>query len=241
MTSEQLSRTELLLGKQGVEKLQNSHVLIVGLGGVGGETAVMLARAGVGAFTLCDGDVVAESNCNRQAVAFVDTVGESKAEAAAALLRRINPDVKLSLLPRFIEPEDAEALVLQHSFDFIVDCIDSVASKVALLVACHKHKLPVVTSMGAGAKMDPSRIKIDDISRTSNCSLARVVRRRLIAEGIKKGITAVYSTENAIAEAVHAGSKERGKGTTVGTISYMPNLFGCFLASHVIRKLVEEK
>lgn len=237
MKEEQLSRTRLLLGDDKLERLRHCHVLVVGLGGVGGMAVEMLARAGIEHFTLVDGDKVALSNTNRQVIAFADNVGVSKTEAIASLLRRINPGVVLDLLPQYLAEEDIAPLLDRKEYAFVLDCIDTVGPKCMLLAECRQRKLPIISAMGAGAKTDPSRIKIGDISKTQYCSLARVVRRRLATMGIKKGIPVVFSTEEPHAKAVLKGSPERGKGSTVGSISYLPNMFGCFMAAYVLERL----
>lgn len=237
MNQEQNQRTALLLGQKKINRLRDSHILIVGLGGVGGMAMEMLARSGVGYFTLVDGDKVSGSNVNRQILAFSDNVGNTKVEEAKKRILRINPDAKVEVNATYLEAEDIPFLFEEKSYHFVLDCIDTVAPKVALLAECYKRKIPVISSMGAGAKLDPSRIKISDISKTSYCSLARVVRRGLKTQGIKKGIPVVYSSEEAIKSAVELGSQDKGKRTTVGTISYLPNLFGCFVAAYALENL----
>lgn len=237
MIQEQLERTSLLLGEEHLQRIQKAHLLVVGLGGVGGMTIEMLARAGVNRFTLVDGDRTSLSNTNRQLLAFRDNVGELKTDEAKKRILRINPEAEVTLLSHFITEEDVTSLLSSSSFDFVLDCIDTVASKVALLSECYTRKIPLISSMGAGAKLDPSRVKIADISKTNYCSLARVVRRKLKLQGIKKGIPVVYSSEEPLRKAVLTGSLERGKNTTVGTISYLPNLFGCFMAAYVLNRL----
>lgn len=237
MHTQQTERTALLLGEERVKALAEKHVLVVGLGGVGGIAVEMLARAGVGRFTLVDGDKVSISNTNRQVIAFMDNIGTPKVDAMAHVLRRINPDIALTCYNQYLEEYDIAPLLERDNYDFVLDCIDTVAPKCALLAACRERKIAVVSSMGAGAKSDPSRIKVDDISKTSYCLLARVVRRRLKEMGIKKGIPTIFSTEEARKEAVRRGSQERGKGSTVGTVSYMPNLFGCHMAAYVLEHL----
>lgn len=237
MRQEQLERTSLLLGEEHLQRIQKAHLLVVGLGGVGGMTIEMLARAGVNRFTLVDGDRTSLSNTNRQLLAFRDNVGELKTDEAKKRILRINPEAEVTLLSHFITEEDVTSLLSSSSFDFVLDCIDTVAPKVALLSECYTRKIPLISSMGAGAKLDPSRVKIADISKTNYCSLARVVRRKLKLQGIKKGIPVVYSSEEPLRKAVLTGSLERGKNTTVGTISYLPNLFGCFMAAYVLNRL----
>jgi len=235
-----LNRTELLLGSEKLEKLQNANVLVVGLGGVGAYAAEQICRAGVGKMTLVDGDVVEITNRNRQLPALVSTNGEPKAEILAARFRDINPEIKLTIVNDFISDEKTVELLKSLPFDFVVDCIDTLSPKVYLIYHALQIGLPVVSSMGAGGKMDPEKIRIDDISKTSYCKLAKVVRKRLADLGIKKGLQVVYSTEVTDERAVRA-EDSRYKKSTVGTISYMPALFGCFISSVVIRGLTSSK
>lgn len=237
MTKEQYTRSELLLGSSKVSSIQSSHILVVGLGGVGGMALEMLARSGVGHFTLVDGDCIALSNTNRQLLATTENTGRLKTEVAYERLKSINPDVTVELFSHFIEGEKVQTLFEDRSYSFVVDCIDTVEPKCLLIEQALARRIPIVSAMGAGAKLDPTRIRIADISKTEHCSLARVVRRRLAKVGIKKGLPVVFSTEPPIASAVRSGSSERGKGATVGTISYLPNLFGAYMAAYVIERL----
>lgn len=229
-------RTELLIGKDGVEKLKNSSVLIVGLGGVGGMAAEMICRAGVGSLTLIDRDTVSESNINRQLIALTSTVGQAKAEVLAARLRDINTEVKLKVIFDWLDENNMQQIVSPDKFDYVVDCIDTLSPKVHLLKTCVEMGIHVVSAMGAGAKMDPTKVKIDDISKTNYCALARAVRQRLAKLGVKNGIQVVYSTEEAEKSSV-IETDEKYKKSTTGTISYMPGLFGLLLASIVIRDI----
>lgn len=219
-----MDRTALLLGEEAVSRLQKAHVLILGVGGVGGEAAVMLARAGVGHLTLVDGDTVDLSNVNRQAVAFRSTVGMLKTEALAAILRDIAPDMDLTLVSRYITPEDAGTLLTPPP-DFAVDAIDDVPAKTAFLLAAKQQDIPLISAMGAGGRVDPSLIRECDIAKTCQCGLARAVRTRLREAGVHSGIRVVFSPEVPV------------KTSPVGTVSYMPNLFGCFCAAAAIRSL----
>ena len=214
---EWLSRTRLLFGDEPIKRLQNAHVLVVGVGGVGAYAAEMIVRAGIGALTIIDGDTVSESNLNRQ----------------------LNPDLKLTAQHRFIEEEDIPALLEGGEIDFVIDAIDTLAPKVALIAYCLRHKIKIVSSMGAGGRKDPSAIRIADIADTYHCALAKAVRLRLRKEGISKGLKTVFSTEQTDRNAVVVVEGERNKKSTVGTISYLPAIFGCYLAGHVIRKLTE--
>lgn len=230
-------RTELLLGKERAEHLSRSHVLVVGLGGVGAYAAEMICRAGIGEMTIIDADAVSESNLNRQLPSLHSTLGKSKAEVMAQRLRDINPELKLTVYREFIRDTRTEEILDSAPFDFIVDAIDSVSPKAYLLYHARMRNLPVVSSMGAGAKSDPAQVKIDDLSNTYNCGLAKAMRKRLSRMGIKKGIPAVFSTELPDTAAIVPVENEECKLTTAGTVSYMPAVFGCFLASYVIRNV----
>lgn len=230
-------RTTLLLGEEGMQRLRTSHVLVVGLGGVGAYAAEEIARAGVGRMTIVDADVVSLSNVNRQLPALHSTLGKPKAEVMAARLKDINPELELTVRNTFVRDEETEALLDEAHYDFVVDAIDTLSPKTFLIYHALQRHLPIVSSMGAGAKIDPLRIRIADISKTSDCALARAVRKRLRGMGISSGLPVVYSTEPADARAVVEVDDEECKRTTTGTVSYMPAIFGCYLASYVIRQL----
>lgn len=231
------SRTELLLGKERLERFSEAHVLVVGLGGVGAYAAEQICRAGIGQMTIVDADTVNESNLNRQLPALHSTLGEPKAEVVATRLMDINPELKLTVVNEFLRDERTEEILDHANYDFIVDAIDSLSPKVFLLYHALLRKIPIVSSMGAGAKIDPSQVRIADISKTSNCALAKAVRKRLRGLGVQKGIPVVYSTEMANPDAVIEVNDEACKRTTTGTVSYMPAIFGCYLASYVIRNI----
>lgn len=231
------TRTELLLGADRMERLAHSHVLVVGLGGVGAYAAEQICRAGIGRMTIVDADVVNESNINRQLPALHSTLGMPKAEVVARRLLDINPKLKLTVLNEFLRDERTEEILSEATYDFIVDAIDSLSPKVYLLFYAYNRKIPIVSSMGAGAKIDPSQVRIADISKTSNCALAKAVRKRLRGMGISKGIPAVFSTEMANPDAIIEIDNEQCKRSTAGTVSYMPAIFGCYLASYVINQL----
>ena len=232
-----IERTDLLLGTERLDKLRNANVLVVGLGGVGAYAAEMLCRAGVGNLTIVDGDIVEETNRNRQLPALVSTQGKPKAEVLEQRFRDINPDVRLVVINDFLRDEKTIELLDNNKFDYVVDCIDTLSPKVFLIYHAVSRGLKVVTSMGAGGKLDPARVRIADISKSHDCKLARVVRKRLHRLGIRKGITAVFSPEEVPDEAIRL-EQSQNKNSTVGTISYMPAVFGCFVASVVIRDLV---
>lgn len=233
------TRTELLLGHSRMERLTNSHVLVVGLGGVGAYAAEQICRAGVGQMTIIDSDTVNESNINRQLPALHSTIGMPKAEVVARRLLDINPSLKLTVIHEFLRDERTEAILSETRYDFVVDAIDSLSPKAFLLYHAYKKGIPVVSSMGAGAKMDPSQVKVADLSKTCNCALAKAVRKRLRGLGIQKGIPVVFSTEMANPEAVIEIEREACKRTTTGTVSYMPAIFGCYLAAYTINQLAQ--
>lgn len=237
MDNDWTTRTALLLGTEGMRRLAASHVLVVGLGGVGAYAAEEIARAGVGRMTLVDADVVSLSNLNRQLPALHSTLGKPKAEVMAARLRDINPDLEIEVRNCFVRDEETEALLDAAHYDFVVDAIDTLSPKTFLIYHALQRHLPIVSSMGAGAKVDPSRIRIADISKTTDCALARAVRKRLKGMGISSGLPVVFSTEPANPQAILEVEDEACKRTTTGTVSYMPALFGCYLASYVIRHL----
>lgn len=235
-----LQRTELLLGKERLAQLQRAHVLIVGLGGVGAYAAESLCRAGIGELTLVDADTVEETNRNRQLLALTSTVGQPKTEVLAERLRLINPDVKLHLIHEFLRDERTIEVLQQADYDYVVDAIDSLSPKVFLIYHAMQRQLRVVSAMGAGGKMDPSLVQVADISKTYKCRLAHTVRKRLHKMEIYKGFKAVFSPEPVREGSVCLDANpEINKLSTVGTISYMPAIFGLIAASVVIRDLVE--
>lgn len=228
-------RTALLLGDEAVARLARAHVAVVGLGGVGGAAAEMLARAGVGRLTLVDSDTVADTNRNRQLCALVSTVGKPKTEVVAARLRDIHPALELREVREFLCEENVAAL-LEPRPDAVVDAIDTLSPKIALIQYCLKAGIPLVSSMGSGAKRDATAVRIADISRTRQCPLAHMLRKRLHKLGIREGFQAVYSEEVPVAEAV-VMEEGRNKKSNVGTISYLPTVFGCACAQAVINQL----
>lgn len=233
------ARTELLIGQSGIEKLASSHVLVAGLGGVGSYTVEQLCRAGIGKLTIVDGDTVHPSNRNRQLPALKSTEGKFKTAIVAERLLDINPEIKLNIINQYIKDESLIEVVNQP-YDFVVDAIDTLAPKVFLLYYAHQYGHQVVSSMGAGGKFDPSQIEVVDINDTKNCRLAYYMRKKLHKLGIWSGITAVYSPEVVSQNAVAIELGEMNKKSAVGTISYMPAIFGCFCASVVIRGILEK-
>ncbi|MEG0808067.1 MAG: tRNA threonylcarbamoyladenosine dehydratase [Alistipes sp.] len=232
-------RTELLLGHEKLERLMQAHVLIVGVGGVGAYAAEMIARAGVGRMTIADADEVSASNINRQLVALHSTIGRQKAEVLAERLRDINPTLELRVVNCYIRDEQTDALLDAAQYDYVVDAIDTLSPKMALIKGALDRHIPLVSSMGAGAKTDPTQMEIADISKTHHCPLAHMLRKRLHKIDIHTGFRAVFSPE-AIREGAMILCEETNKKSNVGTISYIPALFGIGCASVVIRDLIGE-
>ncbi|MGJ8744257.1 tRNA threonylcarbamoyladenosine dehydratase [Polaribacter sp.] len=234
-----LERTELLVQKEGLEKLVKANVLIVGLGGVGSYAAEFIARAGVQNITLVDGDVFDETNKNRQLTALDSTIGKSKAQVLAARLKDINAEINLTVLEEFLSPERAFEIVTKE-FDYVIDCIDSITPKVNLIVAARRKKVKIISSMGAGGKLDATKIKVKDIGKTKNCTMARVLRKRLKERKVDKGVKAVFSDEVQITKSVKVTDGTNFKKSYYGTISYMPAAFGLQAAAHVVNYLIKK-
>lgn len=232
-------RTKLLLGRDQMEKLKNAAVLAVGLGGVGGAAAEMICRAGIGHLTIVDGDQVDPTNLNRQLPALVSTLGQYKTDVVAQRLKAINPDLDLECRTGFLEGEAIPALLKSRKFDCVLDAIDSLTPKIQLAQACLENHIPLVACMGAGARLDPEKVRCADISKTFSCPLARAYRTGLAKRGIRKGILAVFSTEAAIRTAIREDFSSPYKRSTTGTISFMPAIFGCHCAAAVIRSLLQ--
>ncbi len=233
-----LSRTELLVGKERLDKLIGSHVLVVGMGGVGSFAAEFVARAGVGRMTIVDGDVVDPSNRNRQLPALASTHGQSKADIMAERLLAINPELQLRSIKEFITPEKVEE-VLDTPYDYVIDAIDSITPKVTFIKAAREKGLRIVSSMGAGAKLDPTQLRVVDISKTYNCPFAQQIRKKLKEANIRKGIKVVFSPEEPIKESLMLTDGSNFKKSAYGTISYLPATFGACVASVAIRDLME--
>lgn len=233
----QFERTHILLGAEGIATLASQHVFVAGMGGVGSYCAEALARAGIGRLTLLDHDVVAASNINRQLPALLSTVGQPKAELMRARILDINPACEVTVLRTFLTTGNANELV-PGDCDYVVDCIDSLACKVALVAQSRLRGLRVASSMGAGNKLDPTRIRVADISKTSVCPLARQMRKRLQRQGIHKGVLTVFTDESP-RPPLPPQPTDRGRPRAInGTISYMPPLFGYLLAGAVIKQLL---
>ncbi|MBS1783704.1 MAG: tRNA threonylcarbamoyladenosine dehydratase [Bacteroidetes bacterium] len=235
-----LSRTSLLIGEERVRLLSQKHVLVVGMGGVGSFAAEFIARSGVGKMTIIDGDVVDSTNRNRQLPALATNVGQSKAAIMDQRLREINPELELTTIATFIEPDRVEDCLTAKP-DFIIDAIDSITPKVRFLVHSYGSNIPLVSSMGAGAKLDPTQLRVADISKTYNCPFAQQIRKNLKSHGIFKGITTVFSPEEIIKESLMHTDGKNYKKSAYGTISYLPATFGAVAASVAIRKLIGVK
>ncbi|MEX1200938.1 MAG: tRNA threonylcarbamoyladenosine dehydratase [Methylophaga sp.] len=230
-------RTHILIGDTGIERLQNSHVFLAGMGGVGSYTAEALARMGVGKLTLVDHDVVSGSNLNRQLVALKSTVGKLKADVMAARISDIHPDCQLTLVTDFLTP-DSIPQMLDNGYDVIIDAIDSMSSKSALLETAWRMQLPVFASMGAGGKLDPTQVRTGDLMDTSICKLAKQLRSQLRKRGVGRGVQTVYSLEPPLPP-LPPEQVSRGRARAVnGTVSYMPSIFGLTLAGLVINHII---
>lgn len=230
-------RTELLLGEEKLGRLKKSNVLVVGLGGVGAYAAEQLCRAGVGEMTIVDGDIVEYSNINRQLPALLSTINKPKADVLAQRFLDINPELKLTVFKDYIHDEKILELLKNQAYDYVVDAIDTLTPKIFLIQHALQLELKIVSSMGAGGKIDPSFVQVADISKSYNCKLARILRKRLSTFGIKTGAQVVFSSEKVDEKAIRL-EEGQNKKSTVGTISYMPAIFGCLVSSVVIRDLI---
>jgi tRNA A37 threonylcarbamoyladenosine dehydratase len=231
------SRTRLLIGDKALGLLETSHVLVAGLGGVGSALAEALCRAGVGKLTLIDGDTVQESNLNRQIVALRSRLGHPKAEALADRLLDINPLLDLRIVPEFIRDELTVEL-LSQPYNYVADAIDTLSPKLHFIRLALEHKQKLISSMGAGGKLDPAQVKISSVEDSYGCRLAYIVRKKLHRVGIRNGFKVVFSPEQVPDYAMEA-VEEQNKKTRVGTISYMPPIFGLYMASAIIRDIIE--
>ena len=239
----EFSRTELLIGQAALEKLQNSRVAIFGVGGVGGYVCVALVRSGVGHFDLIDNDTVSLTNINRQIIALHSTIGKLKVDVMKERMLDINPDVDVSVHPCFYLPETADQFDFSN-YDYVVDAIDTVTGKIEIIVQADAHQVPVISSMGAGNKLNPAMMEVSDIYKTSVCPLARVMRRELKKRHIKH-CKVVYSKEKAIQpsqaslEKYGADSEENfTKKSIPGSTAFVPSVAGLILASEVIKDLI---
>jgi len=232
------SRTELLLGKEKIEILHRSHVLVAGLGGVGAVAAEMLVRAGLGNLTIADNDIVQASNRNRQIIALASTEGMHKTEVLASRLLDINPELKLTINKSYLIREAIPA-ILETPYDYVIDAIDTMSPKLYLIINCLEKKYKLVSSMGAGGKLNPEEVQIADISKSYQCRLAHYIRKHLHKKGIYTGFKVVYSPEPVSKNAIQLTDGDKNKKSIPGTLSYMPAIFGCYAASVVIRELTE--
>ncbi|MDD3566949.1 MAG: tRNA threonylcarbamoyladenosine dehydratase [Bacteroidales bacterium] len=231
-------RTQLLIGVDAINSLKSKHILVVGLGGVGAYAAEQICRAGVGEMTIVDGDTLNPSNRNRQLPALVSTTGKPKAQVVGNRLMDINPELRLHIIQEYIR-DDRMIEILETKFDYVVDAIDTLSPKIFLIYHSLQKGLRLVSSMGSGGKLDPTKVEIADFSKSRICPLARVLRKRLGRLGVREGFQVVFSTEEVPEHAMTPCEGEPNKKTTIGTISYMPPLFGCLMASVVIRGLIE--
>ncbi len=239
MDTSWLSRTTLLIGEESLLKLTKAHVMVIGLGGVGSYAAEFICRAGVGQMTIIDGDVVESSNRNRQLVALATNQGKFKADIMAERLLAINPAIELNVVKEFINPEMVERL-FNYNPDYIVDAIDSITPKLTVMKMAFEKKLPIVCSMGAGGKFDPTMLEVADISKTYNCPFAQQIRKMLKKDKIYKGIKVVFSPEENKKESLVMTDGSNFKKSAYGTMSYLPATFGAVVSSVVIRDLMEK-
>lgn len=236
---EWLGRTELLIGEDRLSILRNAHVMVVGMGGVGSFAAEFIARAGVGEMTIIDGDTVDVSNINRQLPALITTVDQNKSALMAERIKAINPDIKLHVIESFINPDMVQELFSKYKVDYIVDAIDTITPKITFLKAAYEQRIPIVSSMGAGGRLDPTALSVVDISKTYNCPFAYQIRKRLRKIGIRKGIKAVFSNELVVEDSLMMTDGSNFKKSAYGTISYLPATFGAVTASVAIRDLIQ--
>lgn len=235
-----LERTELLIGKKALTKLQNSHILVVGLGGVGSYAAETMVRSGIGKITIVDGDEVDPTNKNRQLQALDSTVGKQKAHVLKKRFLDINPKLEITVIDRFMNPEPMREMILKQKFDYVFDCIDSVSPKLSLIQTVRRLEIPLISSMGAGGKLDPTKIKIADIKKTKECKFAQKVKWRLKERGVRDGVLVVYSDEVQIKESLQMTDGSNYKKSFYGTIAYMPAMFGMTMAYEVIRRMTRK-
>ena len=235
-----LSRTELLIGKEALQTLAQSHVMVVGLGGVGSFAAEFIARSGIGKMTIIDGDVVDPTNRNRQLPALATNHGQSKANIMAERLKAINPELELQAIKSFINPEMVTEL-FNNKPDYIIDAIDSITPKLSFIKMAYENKMPMVSSMGAGGKLDPTKLHVVDISKTYNCPFAQQIRKVLKRQhNIRRGIKVVFSPEEANKDSLMLTDGKNYKKSAYGTVSYLPAVFGAVCASVVINDLIKD-
>jgi tRNA A37 threonylcarbamoyladenosine dehydratase len=231
-------RTRLLLKEDKLSILENAHILIVGMGGVGAYAAEMLCRAGVGKLTLVDGDKIEATNRNRQLPALISTEGEWKTEVLKRRFLDINLDIQVVTINEFVSGEKTVQVLDMDKYDYVIDAIDTVSPKIFLIIETLKRNIPLVSAMGAGGKIDPSKVQVADISKTYQCPLASSIRKRLKKYDITTGFKAVFSTEIPSENVSREDDQSQYKRTTVGTISYMPAIFGCWCAAVCVEELI---
>ena len=231
-------RTRMLIGQQGLDQLQQSHVLLAGIGGVGSFAAEALARAGVGMLTFIDSDVVDPTNINRQIHATQATIGQPKVQVMAARIAAINPDIQVHLRQAFLLADNTDAVLDGQTYDYIIDAVDTVTAKLALIQYGRSRNIPVISSMGTANKLDATKFEITDISKTHTCPLARVMRKELRDRGIASGVEVLYSTAKPVDTPLVTSAE--GKRTP-GSISYVPSVAGLLLAGHVIQQLLQRE
>lgn len=237
--NEQFERTRLLLGDEGLKKLNNSRVAVFGIGGVGGHLAEALVRSGVGEIDLIDDDEVSVSNINRQAVATLSTVGMPKVEAARKRFLDINENCKINIHQKFFTPDTADEFDFS-AYDYVADAIDTVTGKIEIIMRCNDSGVPVISSMGAGNKLDPTQFEVTDIYKTETCPLARVMRRELKKRGIKK-LKVVYSKEPALTPLEADNENEaHQKRQTPGSVAFVPSVAGLIMAGEIIKDLTKD-
>lgn len=233
----QFSRTELLFGKDNLEKLKNARVIVFGLGGVGSFVVEALARSGVGAIDVVDNDEYSLTNLNRQLFATHSTLGRAKVDVAEERVRELNPDCRVTKFKTFFTPENADQFDFSI-YDYIVDCIDTVSGKLELVMRAKALKKPIISCMGAGNKVDPTKFKVADITRTSVCPLARVMRNELKKRGIKR-LKCVFSTEPAIKPVAGPDAEMKGNGIAPGSNAFTPSVAGLIMAGEVVKDLTQ--
>jgi tRNA A37 threonylcarbamoyladenosine dehydratase len=235
-------RTQLLVGEDNLYFLEHKHVLIAGIGGVGSFVAEAIVRAGIGKVTLIDHDVVSESNINRQLIALHSTIGQAKVEVMQQRALDINPELQITTINEFITPENVDEILTNTSFNYVLDCIDSISSKVALVTACQQHHVPIISSMGAGGRIDPSKISITSLEKTHICPLARMMRQRMRKAGGSLKYPVVFSDEVPRKGTAHRPIEDDPNAhprSVNGTISYLPSLFGLSMAGYVIKHFLD--
>ena len=237
---EVFSRLALLVGEDGFRRLRDASVFVCGTGGVGSWAVEALVRCGVGHLTMMDADTVKPSNINRQLCALHSTLGRNKVEVLAERMRDISPEAAITPLAKHLAPDECRPFLEEHHFDCVIDAIDERPTKLALLEACFCMKLPVISSMGAANKIDPSQVRVADISETCGCPLARLMRKSLHKCGIESGIRVVFSPELPLRETSGNTPEATGEKRPIGTIAFMPAIFGLFCASEAIRLLLDK-